>query len=263
MESVGDLYVFRPGGGEEFDRSRADRAEVRARYAALLRGRAGLDEMTADLVMALLFDHHDTQGRPCERSSHPRLPEGGEHSHDAGFDCPCTWDEERRAQEKEKWRSGWAGLRTGPAAEAARIAEDHERAAVEAWTRDHPGVEAQQTGWACPEVWEGRIDGRSFFFRERHGEWRIELDVRPDGHVAERVVGTSAAGEFITQTVELTSGEVIAEGMSTALGEGPVEHLSFIVDTVRTHLGQLGCAHEGAGRYCPSCGRRMDHDART
>lgn len=32
-----------------------------------------------------------------------------------------------------------------------------------------------------PEEWHGEVDGHSFYFRERHDEWRIVLDLRPSG----------------------------------------------------------------------------------
>ena len=61
-----------------------------------------------------------------------------------------------------------------------------------------------------------------------------------------------------TEPVELTSGDTIAEGSESSLGAGPVEHLGFIVDTVRAHLNQTTCPHPGAERYCPACGARVD-----
>ncbi|KXP03899.1 hypothetical protein AXK60_19265 [Tsukamurella pseudospumae] len=130
-------------------------------------------------------------------------------------------------------------------------------AAVAEWLSTEPDVEASRTVMACPEVWEGRIDGHSFYFRERHGDWRIELDLAPNGTFAERVVGTED-GEFITEPVELESGEVIAEGVDSQLGDSAVEHLALIVRTVRDHLRSGGCQHPGAARFCPSCGARTE-----
>ena len=37
----------------------------------------------------------------------------------------------------------------------------------------------------------------------------------------------------------------------------PVEHLDFIVRTIREHLWRQSCRHEGALLYCPQCGLRM------
>ncbi len=207
--------------------------------------------------MAVLFDHVDAHGELCRRPHHPTLPDEGEGSHDAGFDCPCTWDDQRAERERAKRGKALDEWRNSPEAEEFRLAEDRNRAAVEEWIRAHPGVAAQQTVMACPEVWQGVIDGHSFFFRERHGTWHIEIDLTPNGRYADRYVGTSGDGEMITERVELTSGETIAEGADSSLGDGPVEHLRFIVETVRTHLAQASCAHRRAERYCPECGSRI------
>lgn len=261
--AVAALYVSKPGGDDERARIRAERAasraRVRARYAAHLVERTGLDDATADLVMAVLFDHPDEDGEQCRLGKHPSLPDDGEHSHDAGFDCPCTWDAERRESERDRrWKAleeWWAS----PEAAELNAAEEQEMDAVDDWVAAHPGVEAKRTCWFAPEQWEGRIDGRSFYFRERHGMWRIEIDIAPDGTFVDRYVGRSEDGEMITEPVELTSGEIIAEGMEGALGDGPVEHLRFIVETVRAHLNQTTCTHPRAERYCPACGARVDH----
>ena len=259
---VADLYISDPGGGpEERARREAERAErralVRARYAQRIVSQAGLDEITADLVMAALFDHFDDRGEECRRGNHPQLPDDGEWSHDAGFDCPCTWDAGRRELEKATAKAKWEEFQASPEAEARRRARDAESAAIEAWITAQPGVTADRPVFACPEVWEGTIDGHSFFFRERHGSWRIELDLEPDGTFADRVVGTSADGEMLTERIELTSGPVIAQGDESELGDGAVAHLAFVVDTVRTHLARAACTHERAEQYCPSCGERI------
>lgn len=197
---MADLYVFDPGGDpEERARRNAERAErraqVRARYAHRIVSQAGVDEITADLVMATLFDHFDDRGEECRRSNHPRLPDDGEWSHDAGFDCPCTWDAARREFEKAARKAKWADLLASSEAEAERLVEGAESTTIAEWIAAHPGVTAERTVLACPEVWEGTIDDHSFYFRERHGSWRIEIDLEPDGRFANRVVGTSTDGK--------------------------------------------------------------------
>lgn len=257
-----DLYVIRPGGDDERARILAERSAsracVRARYAAHLVERTGLDEVTADLVMAVLFDHVDEDGQSCRLGKHPTLPDDGEYSHDAGFDCPCTWDAERRQHERMRQRKLWDKWQSSPDAEALRAAQEREMDAVDDWIAAHPGVEAKRTVMAAPEVWEGAIDGHAFSFRERHGSWHIEIDLVPDGTFADRYVGRADDGEMITEPVELTSGDTIAEGTESSLGDGPVEHLSLIVDTVRSHLNRTACTHPEAERYCPACGARTD-----
>jgi hypothetical protein len=46
----------------------------------------------------------------------------------------------------------------------------------------HPGVVIDSHGgrWA-PEQWRGEVDGHSFYFRERGGNWDLEIDLRPTG----------------------------------------------------------------------------------
>lgn len=57
--------------------------------------------------------------------------------------------------------------------------------------------------------------------------------------------------------MEITEGEVIADGLAGMLGSTPVEHLDFIVRAIREHLWQRSCTHGGALLYCPRCGTRM------
>ena len=97
----------------------------------------------------------------------------------------------------------------------------------------------------------------SFYFRERHGEWRLELNLQPSGRFAQRLVDVDEDGRPLTEPKELTEGEVIAEGVDSALGSTPVEHLDFIVRTIREHVWRRSCTHEGALLYCPRCGARM------
>lgn len=266
VAAVADLYLFDPGGDPE-ERARhkaereAQRASVRDRYTRRVIEQAGIDEITAELVMASLFDHYDADGEECVRGTHPLLPKGGEHSHDAGFDCPCTWDGARRAAEAAAQKRWWDEYSNSTEARALAAHAATEQAEIDRWIAEHRGVTATRTTTCAPEQWEGVVDGRSFYFRQRDGLWSIEVDLKPNGHLARRVVGTDADGEFITEPVELTSGVVIAEGAETACGESAVEHLAFIVTIVRNHITGETCRHEGAGWFCPSCGKRMLDEA--
>jgi len=49
------------------------------------------------------------------------------------------------------------------------------------------------------------------------------------------VVGASEDGELITEPVELTSGEVIAEGAASSLGDGPVLDLTTDPPQLTSH----------------------------
>ena len=169
---VANLYIFDPSGGpENRARREAERAErralVRARYAQRVASQTGLDEITADLVMATLSDHVDDRGEECGRGNHPKLPDDGEWSHDAGFDCPCTWDAGRRELERAAAKAEWEEYQASPEAEAQRRAEDAEFSAIEVWIAAHPGVTADRTVLACPEVWEGGNDRRPFVLLPR------------------------------------------------------------------------------------------------
>jgi hypothetical protein len=108
-----------------------------------------------------------------------------------------------------------------------------------------------------PEQWEGSVDGHSFYFRERGGSWRIELDPADSGRVAQRLVRVAEDGGLVTEPVPIMEGEVIAEGIDTQLGTSSVEHIAFIVQTIRDHLWDAQCDHAGALFYCPKCGHRM------
>lgn len=38
-------------------------------------------------------------------------------------------------------------------------------------------IRAKCTSYLCPEQWEGELEGgKKFFARERHDDWRIEVD---------------------------------------------------------------------------------------
>ncbi len=73
-------------------------------------------------------------------------------------------------------------------------------------------------GGFAPEQWKGTVDGHSFYFRERHDQWRIELDLRPSGRFANAYRGTDTVGEMLLEPVELDDGDVIAEGTTGADG---------------------------------------------
>jgi hypothetical protein len=100
------------------------------------------------------------------------------------------------------------------------------------------------------------VDGRSFYFRERRGLWRIELDMVPSGRFAQRLAKVGEDGTFVTEPVPIMEGEVIAQGAESDLGAAPVDHIAFVVRTIRDHLRGVGCEHRGAGLFCPVCGQR-------
>lgn len=174
--------------------------------------------------------------------------------HDDGFDCSCSWDETRRAEERRAWDEFWES----PASSGLREQHGKEEEEIAAWVSGQPDVEAQRTSSFAPEQWEGSVDGHSFYFRERGGWWRIELDLEPTGNFAQRLAEVREDGELVTEPVPIMEGRVIAEGVESQLGESALDHISFIVRTIRDHLWAEQCDHLGALFFCPKCGKRME-----
>ncbi len=250
---VADLYIVDFGGGEQ-ERARreaereAERRRLADRYVRNLVASAEVGEAEARRVITALFDARDADGNECPCFCHPRLSA----EHGDGFDCRCTWNEDRRAAEVAAWQAWWESP------EAAELSAAHEReeAAIGAWLAGQPGVDATRTSSYAPEQWEGTVDGRTFYFRERGGSWRIELDMASSGRYAQRLLRVGEDSEFVTEPVPIMEGEVIARGTDSDLGAAPVDHIAFIVRTIRDHLRGVGCEHLGARLFCPDCGQR-------
>ena len=251
---MADIYVVDFGDDEERVRRAAERdaefARLSARYVGHLVARAAVDEAVARPVVAVLFDQRDSGGERCPCSCHPRLAA----LHGDGLDCRCTWDEDRRAQETAKRKAFWD---SEPFSDM-RAAHEREEAEIAAWLAGQPEVTAERTTSMAPEQWEGTVDGHSFYFRERHGFWRIELDLAESGHFAKRLVRVDDDGSMITEPVPIMEGDIVAEGIDSQLGATPVDHISFVIRTIRDHLWGAQCDHAGALFYCPKCGRRID-----
>jgi hypothetical protein len=73
---------------------------------------------------------------------------------------------------------------------------------------------------------KGTVDGRTFYFRERGGSWRIELDMVPSGKHAQRLLRVGEGGRFVTEPVLIVEGDVIARGSDSDLGAAPVDHIA-------------------------------------
>lgn len=80
---------------------------------------------------------------------------------------------------------------------------------LQTWLADQPGVVVGRHGGPVPEQWEGQADGHSFYFRERGGEWDIELDLH------EQQPGL-ARGDLIATRTIAARGRSGAPGPSTA-----------------------------------------------
>jgi len=226
-----------------------EQARIRPRYVALLVEKAGLDETTADLVIATLFDAKRSDESVCICGCHPQFSS----LHDDGFDCSCSWSDERRAQHAKEREERM----NSPESREMRERFEAERAAIAQWVAGNPGVTAEQTTSMALEQWEGTVDGHPFYFRERHDQWHLEIDLEPTGRFANRIVGTNSDGGFETEPESINEGRVIAEGSYSQLPTGTLAHLEFIVRTIRDYLFAETCDHAGALFYCPQCGKRM------
>jgi len=148
---------------------------------------------------------------------------------------------------------------------AARQAEDQE---LRAWLDQDPGVTVESHGGGAPEQWWGSVDGHSFYFRERHDMWRIELDLQPTGRFMRVWRGGSLDDESSFEPRESEEGTVIAEGVTgiPEYGVTPRERAHMIVSTIRTYLGRQNCQVHSTERdhlesvfgrpirWCPECG---------
>lgn len=271
-----ELYVinFSDAAGAEEYRQRPERARsiARGRYHDYLAAMFGLHssdapEALADVALdALTLWLHVDSGEPCPCSCRPRLPESD--FHDYGFDCSCT----RTAQEQRHALDNWRKETTqSPEGKRIRAAERAAEAELDAWLATQRGVVVQSHGGLAPEQWRGIVDSHTFYFRERHNEWRVELDLRPTGRFARALVGTHADGQPRYEERELSEGEVIAQGATDVDGYGttPIGRAKFIVDTIRVQLGRKACNLHAQdmssieallGRevsWCPACGTRL------
>jgi hypothetical protein len=128
-------------------------------------------------------------------------------------------------------------------------------------------------GGCAPEVWEGSVDGHTFYFRERHDHWRIELDLRPTGRHYKAWVDSPLDDNASFEFRDVREGDMIAEGATRVEGYGdtPLDRIRFIARTIRSHLGRTSCTvHEGPSldhlrallgpdlNWCPACGQRLD-----
>ena len=250
---MADLYIVDFGGGEQ-ERARreaereAERRRLADHYARYLVASAEVDRTAARRVIATLFDPRDADGNKCRCSCHPRLSA----DHGDGFDCRCTWDEDRRAAEAASRQAWW----DSPEAAELSAGPQREEDTIAAWLAGQAGIDARRTTSYAPEQWEGTVDGRTFYFRERGGLWRIELDMMPSGRYAQHLAQVGEDGTFVTEPVPIMEGEVIAHGAESDLGAAPVDHIAFIVWKIRDHLRAAGCEHHGARLFCPDCGQR-------
>lgn len=273
-----ELYIFRPAAGADDWRAERDPQREASRRLHLDRVRAVLavaDACTGDpraraeAVLDGIFLSRDRESdEPCPCTCHPHLPATDLHGY--GADCQCR----RTAEER---RAGWDAFAAerdafweSPEGREIRARQAAEEAELVAWAEADPGLTVASHGGLAPEQWWGTVDGHSFYFRERHDEWRIELDLAPCGRFVELWTGADPDDETARRFKEIEEGEVIAEGATRVggYGETPLGRGQFIVETIRTHLRRLDCTVHTTERdglelllgrpldWCPACGRR-------
>lgn len=278
-EEPAELYVTdfsnAPGADEYREALERARTEARRRYRDHLTTAFDLHGLPepyalADVTLdALTVWRYIDTGERCRCSCHPRLPETD--LHDYGFACICARTREDRRRAWEEWRDNIKAFWESPEGQQIRADEQAAEADLQAWLTVQQGVIIGSHGGLVPEQWDGEVDGHSFYFRERHGEWRIELDLRSSGRFARTIAGTDTDGTIHYKEKELDEGDVIARGTTDDHGYGttPVERAQFIVDAIRVHLARQACTlHHGdlssiealLGTditWCPACGTRL------
>lgn len=199
----------------------------------------------------------------------PRLPETD--LHDYGFACICARTRKDRRRAWEEWRDNIKAFWESPAGQQVTADEQAAEADLQAWLATQHEVVVGSHGGLATEQWDGAVDGHTFYFRERHGEWRIELDLRPSGRFARTIAGADADGTIHYNEKELDEGDVIAHGTTDddCYGTTPIERAQFIIDTIRIHLARQACtlhrddlssieALIGTNvTWCPACGTRL------
>lgn len=265
-----------PGAAEYRERLARVRAQSRRRYRSYLAtvlDASGVPDDPEELA-ALAIDTLTTWTQlgtddECHCSCHPRLPDGD--FHDFGFGCPCSKTAEDRRRSWEKFsaeRDAFWASEEGQRIAARREAEEAElQAAIAA----DPAITVSSAGGMAPEQWRGEVDGHSFYFRERHDHWRIDLDLRPTGHFVKALV-TNDDGEVVTEDRETDEGDMIASGDTSVenYGATPAQRLAFIAGTIRTYLARQGCQVHTTERadlellfgrpltFCPACGSQLE-----
>ena len=171
--------------------------------------------------------------------------------HDGGSACPCQKTAAERAESFQEL--------LGAMAEADPEQDAHEIAAVEelARTAAEMGVDATIECWDMPFVITGTCDGRSFYLRERHCVWSVEIAADPGGedlwndpNVMSIQIADGAVSGISADNGTLSTGMALREA----------------VNAVRLSVLRDSCAHEprsgGEHRFCSRCGTPLDDPER-
>ncbi|MEI6624595.1 MAG: hypothetical protein WCP28_22125 [Actinomycetes bacterium] len=107
------------------------------------------------------------------------------------------------------------------------------------------GAECTRYGGVFPLNVTGVVDGRAFYFRLRHQQWRIQI-AGPDAPLDDPSTHDDPAALVIA-----TSDELCAPGSKRV---DPATVIGVIVARIRRHLLAADCEHPGAITFCPLCG---------
>ena len=180
----------------------------------------------------------------CRCSCHPSP--ASPSLHEGGAECPCQLTAAERA---EGWDRLLKDIReaVGASDEADRERAELAEAAAEL------DVDAEVRCSACPFVVAGTCDGRSFYLRERHGHWRVEVAADPD---CADLWGTSGA-----LGIEIAAGR--EADLCDADGRcSPGVALRLAVHAVRLSALRDRCSHEPPSDesrgFCRRCGTPLD-----
>lgn len=251
------------------------RAQARARYGSYLAevlGERGVADPvdTAEALLTALTDWPDIEtGELCRCSCHPQLPSS--NLHDFGFGCNCTRTRDQRRESFQQLLNGIDEYWQSPEAFQIRAADEAAEQDLQTWLAHHPGVVVHSRGGWAPEQWRGEVDEHSFYFRERGGDWDLEIDLRPTGETMRVVDGQHDDGTTRYRQLELERGDIIASGTiyTDGYGTDPAERAYFIVTIIRDHLRRKVCAHHpdklaeisdilgSRVGWCPTCGIRL------
>ena len=265
-------FLAEAGAARRAEQER-QRSEARQRYLDhLTSALPGVDRLAspaerAGAVLDVLTDWRDVgSGDRCQCSCHPALPTTD--LHDYGFACTCRQSAEEREQHRTAWQAEMDAFWSSPEGEQVTARHESEEQELDQWLASNPGVVVRSHGGYAPEQWWGSVDSRPFYFRERHDQWRIELDLRPSGRFSTVWVGGDWEDESSFEQREIEVGEIIAEGTTAVdgYGAGPSERLAFIVGVIRDHVGRQSCSVHTSDRaateaalgrsmkWCPECG---------
>lgn len=263
-----------PTAAEYRRRHEQARAQAHARYRTYLAevlGAQGVDNaaVVAEVALEALTQWRDIEtGERCRCSCHPQLPDTD--LHDFGFDCRCTQTGEQRRASFRQALNAIGDFWQSPQGLQSRAASEAAERELQDWLGHQPGVVIHSHGGWAPEQWRGDVDGHSFYFRERGGDWDLEIGLHP-GPPLRVLDGTNDDGTVRYRQQSVEEGEVIATGTTDTDGYGTtaVERVQFLVTTIRDHLTRQACTHHPEHRdtisdvlgtpagWCAACGARL------